>query len=99
MTNTSRTRKSGQKPGRKTPPADPQAAKPEVTRPRATKLDRLAALLAQHHGASIAEMTAATGCQPHSVRGALAGSLKRRGLTITSKKVEGVRRYWSKASQ
>lgn len=61
----------------------------------ATKLDRLAALLARREGASIAEMMSATGWQPHSVRGALAGSLKRRGLAVTSEKIDGVRRYRS----
>ena len=64
-----------------------------------TKLDRLAALLAQRNGASIAEMMSATGWQAHSVRGALAGALKRRGLVITSEKVDGVRRYSGKAAQ
>jgi hypothetical protein len=35
----------------------------------------------------------ATGWQQHSVRGALAGALKKRGHTINSDKVDGVRRY------
>jgi hypothetical protein len=38
-------------------------------------------------------MVEATGWQQHSVRGALAGALKKRGLAITSEKVDGVRRY------
>jgi hypothetical protein len=39
-------------------------------------------------------MVEATGWQQHSVRGAMAGTLKKkRGLAITSEKVEGVRRY------
>ena len=42
---------------------------------------------------SIAEMVEATGWQQHSVRGAMAGALKKRGLTITSEKVDGTRRY------
>ena len=58
-----------------------------------TKLDHLAALLARREGATLADMMSATGWQPHSVRGALAGSLKRRGLVITSEKIDGVRRY------
>lgn len=78
------------------------AAKPRNARKRAEaasnapplrKLDQLAALVAQGDGASIAEMTAATGWQAHSVRGALAGALKKRGLAIVSDKVDGVRRY------
>ena len=41
-------------------------------------------------GATIAEIVAATGWQPHTVRGAFAGALKKRlGLTVTSEKREG----------
>lgn len=68
-------------------------SKTRIPTPPASKLDRLAALLARRQGASIEEMTTATGWQPHSVRGALAGSLKRRGLAVTSEKIDGVRRY------
>lgn len=57
------------------------------------KLDRLAALLADPAGASIAVMMATTGWQAHSVRGAMAGALRKRGNTITSDKVDGVRFY------
>ena len=57
-----------------------------------SKLDSLEALLTRNEGASIAEMMAATGWQQHSVRGALAGALKKR-LTITSAKAGGERRY------
>lgn len=59
----------------------------------ASKLDQLEALLLRKEGASIAEMIAATGWQTHSVRGAMAGALKKRGLTITSEKINGVRCY------
>ena len=41
-------------------------------------------------GATIAQIVAATGWQPHTVRGAFAGAPR---LTITSKKVEGTRVY------
>lgn len=58
-----------------------------------TKLDTLEELLRRKNGASIAEMITATGWQQHSVRGAVAGALKKRGLTITSTKVDDVRRY------
>lgn len=58
-----------------------------------TKLDQIAGLLAQGKGASIAEIMAATGWQQHSVRGAMAGALKKRGLVITSHKEANVRRY------
>ena len=58
---------------------------------KVSKLDSLEALLTRTEGASIAEMMAATGWQQHSVRGALAGALKKR-LTITSAKADGERR-------
>ena len=50
-------------------------------------------MLTCEEGASIAEMVQTTGWQQHSVRGAMAGSLKKRGLTISSEKIDGVRRY------
>ena len=60
------------------------------------KLDQLASLLTRKDGASIAEMMQATGWQQHSVRGALAGSLKKRGLVIISEMTDGTRRYRAK---
>lgn len=63
-----------------------------------SKLDQVEALLLRAKGASIAEMMAATGWQQHSVRGALAGALKKRGLAITSDKSEGQRRYRAERS-
>lgn len=64
-----------------------------------SKLERLVAQLARPQGATLAELTAATGWQAHSVRGALAGSLKKKGHVITSEKVDGVRRYRIAAAQ
>ena len=58
-----------------------------------SRLDQLQTLLTTDAGATIAEMTTATGWQAHSVRGAMAGALKKRGLTISSEKTDGVRRY------
>lgn len=58
-----------------------------------SKLDRVEALLLGDNGASIAELMEATGWQQHSVRGAIAGALKKRGLVITSDKIDGERRY------
>ena len=62
--------------------------------PRAlNKLDQLLAQLARAGGATIDELAAATGWQKHSVRGAMAGTLKRKGHEIASTKGDGVRRY------
>jgi hypothetical protein len=45
-------------------------------------------------GASLQQLCAETNWQPHSVRGALAGSLKRsRGYEIASERIDGVRIY------
>ncbi len=65
-----------------------------VTAKAHTKLDKLEKLLIRNNGASVEEMMKATGWQQHSVRGAMAGALKKkRGLVITSEKHDGVRRY------
>jgi len=80
-----------------TQPKQPKAAAKPVTAPPpapVSKLDQLAALLTKDGGASLAEMVAATSWQAHSVRGAMAGALKKkRGLAITSRKLDGVRLY------
>jgi hypothetical protein len=50
----------------------------------------LIAMLRAPAGATIEEIAVATGWQPHTVRGAMSGALKKKlGLTITSQKVEG----------
>lgn len=61
--------------------------------PPASKLDQLLALLAGVEGATIEQLVAATGWQKHSVRGAMSGTLKRKGHLIASTKADGVRRY------
>jgi hypothetical protein len=58
-----------------------------------SKLDTLVTLLRQPAGATIQDLAAATTWQTHSVRGALAGTLKKKGHSISSEVVEGVRRY------
>lgn len=77
---------------------EPQAAAGPATK-APSKLDQVEALLRADRGASIAELMAATGWQQHSVRGALAGSIRKRGLTVTSEKVGDVRRYRVEAAQ
>ena len=58
-----------------------------------SKLDHLEDMLLRDGGASIADIMLATGWQQHSVRGAMAGVLKKRGLVISSEKTNGTRRY------
>ena len=55
-----------------------------------TKLHSVIELLSRPEGAAIHEIMRETGWQQHTVRGTLAGSLKKRlGLTIESEKLEG----------
>jgi len=62
---------------------------------RVTKHDRILTLLSQREGATVPEMMEATGWQQHSVRGFLAGTVKKKlGFTITTSKDSGeLRRY------
>ena len=64
-----------------------------------SKLDRLVSLLRRSGGATLEEMTELTGWQAHSVRGAMAGALKKRGHTVNSLKADGMRRYTIGAAQ
>ncbi len=66
-----------------------RTAFPSALRP-GTKQSLLVDLLRRKEGATIAEVVKATGWQPHSVRGAISGTLKKKlGLAITSDQVEG----------
>ncbi|NGQ93248.1 DUF3489 domain-containing protein [Rhodobacter sp. HX-7-19] len=69
---------------------EPEAA-PKARTPRdGTKQATLIAMLRAPDGATIEEIIAATGWQSHTVRGAMAGALKKKlGLEVTSEKVEG----------
>lgn len=58
------------------------------------KLGELVVLLRRDGGAQLSELMAATGWQAHSVRGAIAGSLKKKlGIIVTSEKSEAGRIY------
>ena len=59
-----------------------------------TKADRVIALLSRTEGATIAQMVELTGWKVRSMRGFMSGQLKaKRGIVITSSKVDGVRTY------
>ncbi|HVI49639.1 MAG TPA: DUF3489 domain-containing protein [Candidatus Sulfotelmatobacter sp.] len=59
-------------------------------KPSDSKQTRLIALMRRKRGASIDEMVAATGWLPHSVRGAISGTLRKKfGLTIVTEAVAG----------
>ncbi len=71
-----------------TPPASAET-KPKQGR-AGTKQAQLVAMLEAPDGASTAEIVAAFGWQPHTVRGAIAGALRKRlGLHIGSEAIEG----------
>ncbi|MCA3584658.1 MAG: DUF3489 domain-containing protein [Methylocystis sp.] len=70
--------------------SDAEAAKSTRTPRAGTKQAALIAMLRAPDGATIAEIITATGWQAHTVRGAIAGALKKKlGLEVTSEKVEG----------
>ena len=79
---------------------EPRKLEPPPVQPRVeghvTKHAQFLNLLNRPEGASIEDMMQATEWQQHSVRGFLAGTVKKKmGLTLMSSKAEGeVRRYW-----
>lgn len=81
-------------------PAKPKAIPtPKVRRaapPASTsKIDQIVAALRAPKGASISDLMSLTGWQMHSVRGAIAGALKKkRGLTVTSQKAANGERIY-----
>ena len=70
---------------------EPDAQTTVSARP-VTKRDQLAAMLVCDEGATLDEMTAATGWLPHTTRAALTG-LRKAGYAIDSDKIDGVRTY------
>ena len=70
-------------PKQRTKPAKPRSAR------AGTKQATLIDLLRRPGGATIADLVKTTGWQPHSVRGAISGTLKKKlGLTVTSEPIE-----------
>lgn len=70
------------------------AASKQVEPPANTKQSRAIAMLRSTKGVSIAALMEATGWQQHSIRGFLAGVVRKRlGLSLESSKVDGFRLY------
>jgi hypothetical protein len=67
----------------------PAAKQPKPPQRAESKQAQLIAMLKQPDGATIAEIAKALEWQPHTVRGAIAGALKKKlGLNVESEKVD-----------
>ena len=76
-------------PGKKKRKAPPASVGPK------TKLSQLEGMLRRKEGATIVQIATTLDWQPHSVRGAISGSLKKKqGLTIDSEKTEDDRHVY-----
>jgi len=84
------------KAGTPSPKASSKGKKtPQKTKSPTSKLSQLETLLRRPEGATIAQLSTALNWQPHSVRGAMSGSLKKkRGLKIADEKAEGTERVY-----
>jgi len=96
--NTPAETKSSERPGRAKRSSSKKAAAPSAKatssgRPNPdTKQDRVVALLQQPRGATLDVLVNATGWQKHSVRGFLAGTVRKKlKLPLISEKVDGIR--------
>jgi hypothetical protein len=70
------------------------ASKPEEEIGKKSKQSRVIAMLRSPDGITISALMEATGWQPHSVRGFLAGMVRKKlRLKLNSTKVDGVRVY------
>lgn len=66
---------------------------PIAPRPLKGKLATVLELISRPDGASSEDLQAATGWQAHSVRGAIAGAIKKAGHTVVNERTDAGRRY------
>ena len=104
--NTPAETKSSERPGRAKRSSSKKAAAPSAKatssgRPNPdSKQDRVVALLQQPRGATLDVLVNVTGWQKHSVRGFLAGTVRKKlKLPLISEKVDGIRTYRIGASR
>jgi DNA-binding IclR family transcriptional regulator len=72
--------------------AAPAETTADAPQPRSTKISSVTALLQRAEGATLSEITEATGWQKHTARAALSG-LKKKGHTISKASADGATRY------
>jgi hypothetical protein len=78
-----------------TSPCKKKRKVPTVSAVPRTKLSQLEGMLRRKEGATLAQIATTLDWQPHSVRGAISGTLKKkRGLTIASEKTEDGRHVY-----
>jgi hypothetical protein len=104
--NTPAETKSSERPGRAKRSSSKKAAAPSAKatssgRPNPdSKQDRVVALLQQPRGATLDVLVNVTGWQKHSVRGFLAGTVRKKlRLPLISEKIDGIRTYRIAASR
>lgn len=80
-----------QQPAKVAPAAKPR---PAPVTSGGSKIRTVVNMLRARQGASLEQLSKATGWQHHSVRGAISGNVKKKlGLNVTSERVKGVRVY------
>ena len=81
---------------KKNAPKGKKAAKaPEASAPRGgTKMGEVVGMMQRKNGATITEIMSAMGWQRHTVRGFVAGAMKKAGYTVESFKPEGGERTY-----
>ena len=81
-------------------PSSPSSGEPKKKAVAGSKQSRVITMLRSPDGATIAAMMKATGWQQHSVRGFLAGIVRKKlKLNLSSKKVDGSRVYSIKGAE
>ena len=75
-------------------PAAPKSQTAATPAAGSTKIDAMLQLMRAKQGASLEQLSKATGWQHHSVRGAISGVIKKKlGLTVVSERVNDTRIY------
>ena len=82
------------------PSTDPASKTGNPSAEKQTKAAAIIKLLRRPEGATLEQMMAATGWQKHSIRGFMAGTLKKKhDLTVVSMKLDGSRTYRVEAAE